>query len=161
MSYNAFDLTAKLDYKPHLFKRIKWWFKRQKSIKERAKKGWSAYDAWGFDAYLSYVISGVLEFLSKAHMSHPYNYTPEEWSEKLHYIAECFKAYNEELPCPAYEAYHNATLVDRKKGCVTIFTKEELARAWREEEQRNYEKKMKKLKEGFDLLYEIYPNLWD
>ena len=163
MSYNPFDLTAKLDYKPRLIARIKWWFKRRKYIKERAKNGWSSYDAWSFDTYLARVISGALEFLSQGHMSHPYEYTPEEWSEKLHYIAECFKQYNEDPPCPAYTAWHESVLREEtKKGCVTISGgDEELYKAWFEEEKRNQENKMKKLKEGFDLLYEIYPSLWD
>lgn len=33
--------------------------------------------------------------------------------------------------------------------------------AWREEEWTNYKNKLKKLKEGFVLLYEHYPHFWD
>lgn len=161
MEQSAFDLTAKLSYKPRLLARIKWWFRRHKYIKERAKKGWSSYDVWDFDTYLTTVISGALEFLAHNHMSHPYDITPEEWSERLQYIANCFKQYTEEPPCPAYDAYRAACLTERKKGCVTIFGPDELLKAWREEEERNHKEKMKRLKEGFDLLYEVYPNLWD
>lgn len=161
MEQTDFDLTAKLSYKPRLLARIKWWFRRYKYIKERAKKGWSSYDVWDFDAYLATVIGGGLEFLAHSHMSHPYYITPKEWAERLQYIANCFKQYNEEPPCPAYDAYRAACLTERKKGCVTIFSNEELVRAWREEEERNHKEKMKRLKEGFDLLYEVYPNLWD
>lgn len=159
--YNPFDLYAKLDYKPHWTVRIKWWFKRRKYIKERARNGWSSYDVWDFDTYLAQVISGALEFLSKNHMSHSYDYTPEEWSARLHQIAECFKQYNEEKVCPSYEAYRAECLAEREKGCVTIFGNEELLKAWQEEEEHNRKEKMRKLKEGFDLLYEVYPNLWD
>ena len=162
MEYNPFDLTAKLDYKPRLLARIKWWFRRRKYIKERAKNGWSSYDAWDFDTYLAIVISGALEFLSKEHMSHPYEYTPEEWSEKLHHIAECFKQYNEDPPCPTYEEYQKAVVRSVEPGkSVTIEAPDHLYKAWREEEKQNHELKMKRLKEGFDLLYDIYPNLWD
>ena len=161
MAYNPFDLYAKLDYKPRLLARIKWWFKRRKYIKERARNGWSSYDVWDFDTYLAQVISGALEFLSKNHMSHPYDYTPEEWSARLQHIAECFKQYNEEKDCPSYEAYRAECLVEREKGRVTIFGNEDLLKAWQEEEEHNRKEKMKKLKEGFDLLYEVYPNLWD
>ena len=161
MEQTTFDLTAKLDYKPRLAARIKWWFRRRKYIKERAKNGWSSYDAWDFDTYLAQVISGALEFLSQGHMSHSYECTPEEWSEKLHYIAECFKQYNEEPDCPAYRAYHEAISREKINGGITLSMPEELYKAWREEEKFNQENKMKKLKEGFDLLYEIYPHLWD
>lgn len=161
MSYNPFDLTAKLDYKPRLLARIKWWFKRRKYIKERAKNGWSSYDAWDFDAYLAMVISSVLEFLAQNHMSRPYELDSEEWSEKLQYIANCFKQYNEEKECPAYQKYHEAIEREKSDGCVTLKIPDDLYAAWREEEMRNYNEKMKRLKEGFDLLFEVYPNLWD
>ena len=162
MEYNPFDLTAKLDYKPHLLARIKWWFRRRKYIKERAQKGWSSYDVWDFDTYLAQVISGALEFFAENHQSHPYDLTPEEWSAQLQYIAKCFKTYNEELPCPAYEAYQKAVVRTVEPGkSVTIEAPDHLYKAWREEEKQNYELKMKRLKEGFDLLYDIYPNLWD
>lgn len=160
---NPFDLTAKLDYKPRLLARIKWWFRRRKYIKERAQKGWSRYDAWDFDTYLAMVISGALEYLAHSHMSHPLDVTPEEWTERLQYIADCFKQYTEEPECPAYTAWHESVCREEtKKGCVTVSGGDEaLLQAWREEEKRNYENKMKRLKEGFDLLCEIYPNLWD
>ena len=158
---NPFDLTTNGDYKPNLLARIKWWFKRRKYIKERAKNGWSSYDVWDFDTYLAQLIGGALEFLAKSHMSYPHYYTPEEWSEKLMYIADCFKQYNEEKPCPSYEAYKAACSREREKGCVTVSFDMDLLRAWREEEERNHNEKMKRLKEGFDMLYEIFPNLWD
>jgi hypothetical protein len=158
---NPFDLTVNPGYKFNLFARIKWWFKRRKYIKERAKNGWSTYDVWDFDTYLAQLVGGALEFLSHSHMSHPHYYTPEEWSEKLKYISECFSQYNEERPCPSYEAYKAACIRAKEGNCVTVFGHDGLLRAWREEEQRNHDEKMKKLKEGFDLLWEIYPDLWD
>ena len=162
MEYNPFDLTAKLDYKPRLLARIKWWFKRRGYIKERARKGWSSYDVWDFDAYLAMVIGGALGSLAENHMSHHPDMTPEEWSEKLKYISNCFKQYNEDPPCPAYKAYHSAVeRIENKDGSISVSAPDELLLAWREEEMRNYNEKMKRLKEGFDLLYEVYPNLWD
>lgn len=161
MSSNPFDLTAKLAYRPRLLARIKWWYQRRKYIKERAKNGWSSYDVWDFDTYLASVIGGALEFLANSHMSHPYNYTPEEWSARLQYIADCFKQYNEEKDCPAYTAYREACTREVKDGEVTILGPDGLLHAWREEEARNYKEKMDRLKEGFDMLYDIFPHLWD
>ena len=161
MNTNAFNLIVKPSYKMHLIQRIKWWFRKRKYIKQRAERGWSDYDVWTFDTYLSMVISNGLAYLANAHLSYPWNYTPEEWSEKLLYISNCFKQYTEDPECPAYEAYRKACRVERESGKVTVFGKEDLLEAWREEEKRNYEEKMKRLKEGFDLLYEIFPNLWD
>lgn len=154
MAYNPFDLYAKLDYKPHWTARVKWWFKRRKYIKERARKGWSSYDVWNFDTYLASIISGALEFLSESHMSHPFDRTPKEWSAQLKYIANCFKQYTEEGECPAYEAWRKSVYREESEnGCVTISGGDEnLLQAWREEEKKNYKEKMSRLKEGFDLL---------
>ena len=132
MKYNDFDLTAKPNYKMSLPARIKWWFGKRKSIKERAKRGWSRYDAWEFDRYLATVIGDASEYLAGAHMSHPWDYTSEEWDEKLTYISKCFKQYLEDNE---YETL--------------------------EEEERAYNEKMKRLREGFELLYEVFPELWD
>lgn len=161
MESNAYDLTTGPGCKMGPFARLKWSRRNREYIKERAQKGWSKYDVWDFDCYLAKVISEGLEFLSKNHMSHPYDVTPEEWSEKLAYISKCFKQYLEEPECPAYEAYHRACVTEREKGCVSVSAPEELLQAWREEEERNYANKMNRLKEGFDLLYEFFPNLWD
>ena len=162
---NPFDLYEKPNYKMKLRARIRWWFKRHKYIRERARNGWSRYDAWDFDAYLANVIGGALEFLAKNNMSHPYEITDEDWKKKLLHISECFKQYNIEPPCPAYQAYHEAVQKREEIGehgkCITIEGADDLYKAWLEEEKVNYEAKMKKLKEGFDLLYDIYPNLWD
>jgi hypothetical protein len=95
-------------------------------------------------------------------MSYHPDMTPEEWSEKLKYISNCFKQYNKEPPCPAYEVYHAAVKrIENEDGSISVSAPDELLHAWREEEMRNYNEKMKRLKEGFDLLYEVYPNLWD
>ena len=153
MSYNPFDLYAKLDYKPHWTARVKWFFKRRKYVRERARQGWSKYDVWDFGNYLAFITGGALEFLAQNNMSHPWDISDEEWKEKLLRISECFKQYNEQPDCPAYRAFHEAFA----RGEWT----EELSIAWKEEELRNHNEKMKKLKEGFDLLYEVYSELWD
>lgn len=161
MEYNPFDLTVNPYKRCGLITRFKNWRRRRKFIKERAEKGWSRYDAWDFDVYLAIVISGGLECLAKRHYSLPHGYTSEEWSKKLLYIAECFKQYLEEPENQFFEAYDNAKIIERKDGCITLTDNEELRRAYLDEEKRLYEEKMKRLKEGFDLLYEIFPNLWD
>lgn len=71
MEHNAFDLTAKPNYKMRPLARIKWWFKSRKYIKERAKRGWSRYDAWDFDTYLAMVIGDALEYLAGSHNMFP------------------------------------------------------------------------------------------
>ena len=161
MEANAFNLIAKPNYKMRPLARIKWWFRKRKYIKQRAERGWSDYDVWDFGTYLAMVIGDGLAHLAGAHMSHPWDYTPKEWSEKLLYISKCFKQYTEEPENQFFEAYDKAKIIERKEGCVTITDDEELRKAYLDEEKRLYEEKMKRLKEGFDLLYEVFPNLWD
>ena len=156
MDTNAFNLIAKPNYKMRPLARIKWWFRKRKYIKERAEKGWSCYDAWDFDNYLAMVIGDGLEFLANSHMSHPWDYTAEEWSEKLAYISKCFKQYTEDYECPSYEKWSRAVKLGADQSIL-----QDLSAEWRKEEIAQHEEKMKRLKEGFDLLYEVFPNLWD
>ena len=156
MERNAFNLIAKPNYKMRPLARIKWWFRKRKYIKERAEKGWSRYDAWDFDTYLATVIGGALEYLAGAHMSHPWDYTEEEWSEKLAYIANCFKQYTEDYECPSYEKWARAVKLGADLSIL-----QDLSAEWHKEQLAQYEEKMKRLKEGFDLLHEVFPNRWD
>lgn len=155
------DLYAKPGYKMGLFKRIKWWFRRAKFARQRARWGFSEYDVWNMDAYLADLLRDMCAYWAKHHNSHPYEVTAEEWQQILINISECFAQYTREFPQPAYEAFRKGTTRIKEDGCVTVEAPDELLDAWRKEEQEIYNFKMQKLKEGFDLLYKWYPNLWD
>lgn len=156
MEQNAYDLTAKPAYKMNLFQWLKWKRDSRKFTKERAKWGWSRYDVWDFDTYLATVISGALIHLAKCHMSHPADISEEEWSERLLYIASCFRQYCDDPECESYHKWEEAVALGTDSE-----TLQKLSKAWHQEETDNYHNKMKRLKEGFDLLYEVYPDLWD
>lgn len=156
------DLYAKSGYKMKLHKRICWWFRRMKYTWQRARWGFSEYDICDLDAYFSALIAGALKYWSHHTHSFPYEMTDTQWRYTLRQIAECFEFWNKDLPTPAYDAYHKAVKrIVNKDGGVTIEVPDELLQAWRAEEKANYELKRDKLKEGFDLLYKFYPNLWD
>lgn len=156
------NLYAKPGYRMSLWKRIKWWFRRAKYARQRVRWGFSEYDVWDLDYYLADLLKDMFAYFAKHHMSHPYDVTPEEWQQTLINISECFAQYGRELPTPAYDAYSAAvTRTKNEDGSITVESPNELLEAWREEEREQYEYKMQKLKEGFDLLYKWYPNLWD
>jgi hypothetical protein len=156
------DLYAKPGYKMKLRERIKWWFRRRKYARQRARWGFSEYDVWDLDAYLANLLRDMTAYLAKHHMSHPYYITPEEWQQTLINISECFAQYNRDLPTPAYDAYCAATTRTKNEdGSITVEAPEDLLQAWREETLAQYNYKMETLKEGFDLLYKYYPSLWD
>lgn len=155
------NLYAKPGYKMTLWQRIKWWRKRHKYARQRARWGFCEYDVWDMDAYLAELLKDMFAFWAKHHMSHPYDMSAEEWQQTLINISECFAQYNREFPQPAYEAYHKACIRTKENGCVTVEAPDELLKAWREEDLKIHEYKMKKLKEGFDLLQKYYSNLWD
>lgn len=156
------NLYAKQNYKMGVFKRIKWWMRREKFKWQRALWGFSEYDVWDLDAYLADLLRDMFAYLAKHHISHPYDVTSEEWQQILINISECFAQYNRELPIPAYDAYNAATTrIKNEDGSITFEAPEGLLEAWCEEEQEQHKYKMGKLKEGFELLYKWYPNLWD
>ena len=114
------------------------------------------------DTYLSELLRDMLAFLAKHHCSHPYDITPEQWQQDLINASECFAQYTRKFPTPAYDAYCDATVRSiNDDGSVTVETPTELLEAWRAEDLAIYNYKMEKLKEGFDLLYKYFPNLWD
>jgi hypothetical protein len=155
------NLYAKPGYKMTLWQRIEWWYKRHKCARQRARWGFSEYDVWDLDCYLSELIGDMAKYLAEHNMSHPYDVTTEEWQTILNTISKCFKQYNIERPTPAYEAYDKAMTRISEPGCVTVKAPIELLEAWRAEELANDEAKMTELKQGFDLLFKWYQNLWD
>jgi hypothetical protein len=155
------NLYAKPGYKMKLCDRIKWWFQRAKYARQRARWGFSEYDVWDFNAYLADLLRDMFAYWAKHHCSTPYELTSEEWQQTLINISECFAQYNRDFPTPAYDAFHAATTRTKIKGGTELKYSNELLEAWREEEQKTHEYKMQKLKEGFDLLYKYYPDLWD
>lgn len=54
------DLYAKPGYKMRPLERIKWWIRRAKYARQRARWGFSAYDVWDMDHYLAELISEML-----------------------------------------------------------------------------------------------------
>lgn len=155
------DLYEK-SYKMSPFKYIKWWFKRLKYVYQRARWGFCEIDVWGFMDYHSALIEAMFKYLAENHMSHPAEIEAEEWEEILLKISKSFGQWNEDLPSPAYEQYKKS--IQRYKnadGSITVYAPEDKLAAWREEEIKNHNIKLKKLKEGFELLYKWYPTLWD
>lgn len=156
------NLYAKPGYKMNLLNRIKWWFRRAKYVRQRARWGFSEYDVWDFEAYHAELVAAMMRYWAKHNHSYHPEMTDEEWKAVMNKIAECFEFWNKDLPTPAYNKYRMAVRrVKNEDGSVTVEIPDELVQAWREEEWANYETKMKKLKEGFDLLYEYYPHFWD
>ena len=157
------NLYEKAGYKMTLRERVKWWFRRRKFIRQRARQGYCDGDLWDINCYLAEVIGAMTRDLAHRHCSHPADMTEEEWESILYWVSEKFRQYNIERPRPSYEAFNKARIVsvNSPDNSISIEYPDHLYKAWREEELANHEFKMKKLREGFDLLYEIYPNLWD
>ena len=156
------NLYAKPEYKMTLRERIRWWFKRRKYIKQRAMWGFSEYDAWNFHVYHSELVAKMMRYwANNIHSYHP-EMAEEDWVNILKFIADCFAEYNRELPTPAYHAYEaSVNRIHNEDGSISVECDDALLEAWRQEEMNNHNYKMARLKEGFRLLYEYYPHLWD
>ena len=162
MSNYDLNLCAKPDFKMGPIKRIKWQLQQFKYMRQRAKRGFCDLDVWGFMDYHAELMSAMMAYLASHNMSHPAEVSDEEWKEILTTISESFAFWNIDLPSPAYEEYKQHTRrYKNSDGSITVYAPEDLLERWRVEERANHELKMKKLKEGFDLLYKWYPTLWD
>lgn len=156
------NLYAKPMYKMRLRDRVKWWFRRAKYVRQRARWGFSEYDIQDLDSYLAELIGNMTDYLAKHNKSHPTEISDEDWKIILITISKCFKQYNIEKPCPSYEAYHNAaTFTINPDNSITVEAPDHLLNAWKKEERANHEATMAELRQGFDLLYQHYPYLWD
>lgn len=156
------NLYAKPGYRMSIWKRIKWWFRRAKYARQRARWGFSEYDVWDFEGYHAELVAAMMRYWAKHNQSYHPEMTSEEWKATLNKIAECFEFWKKDLPTPAYDTYRAAVKrIKNEDGSVTVEVPDELLKAWHTEEWNNYELKKQKLKEGFDLLFEYYPHLWD
>jgi hypothetical protein len=147
------------------FWKIKRWFKdtywEVRYGFQRMFKGYDSVDTFETFAKFRERYIKILTDYRKYHVGYCGEMTEEEWKAVMNKIAECFEFWSKDLPTPAYEAFHKAVVRTEEKGCITVEAPDELFQAWRAEEWANFELKMQKLKEGFDLLYKYYPHLWD
>ena len=155
------NLYEKQAYKMGLFKRFKWWYRRWKFKWQRALWGFSEYDVWDLDVYLSELIGDVLLYRAKHSHSYFPDMTAEESQQWFIDTAQMFKDWNREMPEPAYEAYKASIKRERFDGGVTISGDDELAEAWKQELMTNYKYKKDRLAEGFARLHERFGSLWD
>ena len=56
---------------------------RARMMRQRAKRGWSDEDVWGFHFYLAQVIAGGIGYMRDIQHGHPGSLTPEAWSRVL------------------------------------------------------------------------------
>ena len=157
------DLYAKPGYKMNPLERIKWWIRRAKYARQRARLGFSAYDTWDMDHYLAELISEMLLYKAKFGMSHPWDMTPEDWQQWLIDTAAMFKEYGRDFPeSEEYKVFCAAKKTTKNEdGSITVEYDEELSKAWLEREKAESEYRMCKLRMGLERLGEKFWELWD
>lgn len=107
----------------------------RKHARQRAKRGFSDYDWWNFNDYLSFVIIGGLEKF-KTGSGYPANLSgPDEWVEILDKMIDGFKA---------HQVWTSLDTWDMKQPLAE----------WEEPYKAKW-------KEGSDLFIEYYGSLWD
>src|ERR1035437_1028853 len=96
----------------------------KKHKKERAARGFSDYDWWGFDSYLTFVILGGLKKFRKDANGYPGDLTSEEWNDILDKMILGFETRQKMVNCKfGYEGerYEAAVLI-RDEG-TALFVK--------------------------------------
>lgn len=71
---------------------ITWAENKKKHRRQRAKRGFSVYDWWNFDTYLSWVMINALEKFRDDGVGHPANLTENEWTTILNVMIDGFEA---------------------------------------------------------------------
>ena len=157
------NLYAKPGYKMGLFKRIKWWCRREKFKWQRALWGFSSYDVWGMDHYLAELISEMLLYRAKFGIGHPWDMSSGDWQQWLIDTAAMFKEYGRDFPeSEEYKAFcTNKKRIKNEDGSITIEVDDKLAQAWLEREKAEAEYRMCKVRMGLERLGEKFWELWD
>ena len=157
------DLYAKPGYKMRPLEHIRWWFRRAKHARQRARWGFSSYDVWDMDHYLAELISEMLLYKAKFGTSNFNDMSMEESQQWLIDTAAMFKEYGRDFPeSEEYKAFCAAKkTIKNEDGSVTVEYDEELSKAWLEREKTESEYHMCKLRMGLERLGEKFWELWD
>lgn len=100
----------------------------KKHKRQRVKRGFSDYDWWGFDSYLTFVILGGLKKFKKDANGYPADLTQEEWNDILDKMIAGFEASEaiKNLPFVSsteqFEEAQSALIVVRDEG-MALFVK--------------------------------------
>ena len=157
------DLYAKREYKMNFFECVKWWNRRSKYARQRARWGFSSYDVWDMDHYLAELISEMLLYKAKFGVSCFNDMTEEESQQWLIDTAAMFKEYGRDFPeSEEYKAFCTAKkTIKNEDGSITVEYDKELSKAWLEREKAEAEYRMCKVRMGLERLGEKFWELWD
>ena len=163
------------DFVTDIPREIKWFY-------QRGTRGWADKDTWGFDHYLSKVISGGLNHLANKSIGHPSSFSTCDYDSNIENACEICMEKNNVKECPdllrwkealnrlskEFSNYDNDDLsTEFYKGRETIFEDGELKNnpEITKEEWEEYLRKSKKQMDDFDdVLKEFikyYRNYWD
>ena len=135
------NLYEKPGYEMKLFERIKWWFRRRKYARQRARWGFSSYDVWDMDHCFIDTLKPMMEQMLRTYNSHPGEITAEEWEDTLREMIACL------------------TLMDEDAAKEHLGLSDE---AWSVEKHQQIKATMfENKKRFFELFEKWFYNLWD
>ena len=166
-------------YPRNWFSNIANFFRNIKRAYHRVTKGYCSVDLFSMDYWLLTLIPEALKEYNKVNDGFPdseFN-SMEEWQAEVNKIIECFEEaekhwkfsdaenkYDEEFSKLLVKKFSSAFL-SREKGNEVKFQpltpeEEELEKNYYAEAERLHKYGNEKLKEGFDLLYKNFGDLW-
>lgn len=151
---NAFNVY----YLPwtHPISNIKTFFRSVKYSYQRITRGFSDYDVWELDSYLSLILSETFKHLSKTNHGHPYDLSEDEWDNLLLDMSE--KALQ---MSPFYEfdnEYEDELLFDYEEGRIK---QDNCFDAWKDREDEINKCMVQCKDEVMEFLKERFYDLWD
>jgi len=128
---------------------------RIRTFIQRGKRGWANSDTWGFDYYLSKVISeGVYNLKEHIH-GMPNNLTEGQWIDILNKIIYTFELAHR---MTKDELYLIENKKQRKKWQKTL---DEINKKHKSRDRCMTSKEIREYEEGWKLFKEYFFNLWD
>lgn len=137
-----------------VFKNLDWLFYQVKAFFQRGKNGYSGYDLVDFDCYLTHILAHGLHDFVENTCTTPNGFTDDEWHDYVAEMAQHF--YN------SMEENKNEVMPNKyEKYFMRCKSNHPMKKKYLEEESRIYTWQKEERNKGFEMLTEVFDNLWD
>ena len=153
-------------YPSNWWSNIKLFFRKCKWAYQRITRGYADCDLWDFDSYVADFLSSALTYFAEHHEGYPDSLFPtdEAWTAYLKEMAEHFYASNESndyFPMPAMDKWIEYADSHEEIQIADSWAKNPYSEEFVQEGKDLCVKRQEEMIQGFEMLKEVYFNLWD
>lgn len=146
-----------------VFKNLDWLFYQVKAFFQRGKHGYSGFDLANLDCYLTHILAHSLKDFGMHTNQVPYRFL--EMFDNEYDAWDCWRNYVIEMAQHFYnsmEENKNEVMPNKyEKYFMRCKSNHPMKKKYLEEESRIYTWQKEERDKGFEMLTEVFDNLWD